>query len=101
MLYGANIIGSLPNINRIKIPRNINPRNTNRSIDLHCCFSHTSENGYGACVYCTYADTGDETASHTLYSKSRVAPLGQIHTIGHGPVSIKIISLSVHDLPAW
>lgn len=65
---------SLPMVNKIVIPRNINPNNATLQFDLHG-FGDASEKGYGACVYAVSKSKTGELNSILICSKSRVAPL--------------------------
>nr|XP_046478563.1 uncharacterized protein LOC124217212 [Neodiprion pinetum] len=65
---------SLPKINEIRIPRNINPGNDSGKFDL-IGFGDASEKAYGACLYAVSRNSKGETNSHLICSKGRVAPL--------------------------
>ncbi|XP_046420473.1 uncharacterized protein LOC124179783 [Neodiprion fabricii] len=68
---------SLPKINEIRIPRNINPGNDSGKFDL-IGFGDASEKAYGACLYAVSRNSKGETNSHLICSKGRVAPLKTI-----------------------
>lgn len=57
-----------------KLPRNINPNNTQLSFDIHG-FSDASEKAFGAAIYVVSTDDEGNIHSHLICSKSRVAPL--------------------------
>ncbi|XP_046592768.1 uncharacterized protein LOC107217180 [Neodiprion lecontei] len=65
---------SLPKINKIRIPRNINPGNDSGKFDL-IGFGDASAKAYGACLYAVSRNSKGKTNSHLICSKGRVAPL--------------------------
>ncbi|XP_011859594.1 PREDICTED: uncharacterized protein LOC105557062 [Vollenhovia emeryi] len=73
----TNYYGDLPELNNLRIPRNVNPLNETQEIDLHG-FGDSSEKAYGACIYCTYKSRDGAIKSFLLCSRARVAPLKTI-----------------------
>lgn len=71
--------GSLPQINNMKIARNINinPGNDSEEFDL-VGYGDASEKAYGTCLYAVYRNTKGIMESHLICSKSRIAPLKTI-----------------------
>ncbi|XP_046613760.1 uncharacterized protein LOC124302046 [Neodiprion virginianus] len=63
---------SLPKINEIRIPRNINPGNDSGKFDL-IGFGDASEKAYGACLYAVSRNSKGETNSHLICSKENMA----------------------------
>ncbi|XP_071579802.1 uncharacterized protein [Temnothorax nylanderi] len=68
---------SLPQINDVKIPRNVNPENVSGQFDL-VGFGNASEKAYEAVLYAVSQTSEGTTQSHLICSKSRVAPLKTI-----------------------
>lgn len=65
---------SLSELDTLQIPRNVNPKNGINQIDLFG-FGDASQRALGACLYAVSVDEGNNTHSHLVCAKSRVAPL--------------------------
>ncbi|XP_025602297.2 uncharacterized protein LOC112694947 [Athalia rosae] len=72
-----NYYGTLGELNRLEITRNVNPRNGAAYVLLHG-FGDASEKGYGACIYALSYNENGEASCLLVSSKSRVAPLKKI-----------------------
>ena len=65
---------SLPELEKISVPRWTFPRDTAIRVEIHN-FSDACLNGYGACVYARSLFSDDSVVCNLLMGKSRVAPL--------------------------
>ncbi|XP_018375981.1 PREDICTED: uncharacterized protein LOC108769466 [Trachymyrmex cornetzi] len=72
-----NYYESLLSLNKLKIPRNINPNNCESKVDLYG-FGDASERAFGACIYSVSMDNQGNIQSHLICAKSKVAPLKTI-----------------------
>ncbi|XP_018363954.1 PREDICTED: uncharacterized protein LOC108761740 [Trachymyrmex cornetzi] len=72
-----NYYESLLSLNKLKIPRNINPINCESKVDLYG-FGDVSERAFGACIYSVSTDNQGNIQSHLICAKSKVAPLKTI-----------------------